>query len=98
MTINKTLNGDELVYSVEGTIDTTTSPELQKDLDASMGDIRSIVFDFTDVTYISSAGLRVLLHAHKNMNNKGGVKIRNINDLVHEVFEVTGFSDILNIE
>ena len=98
MTINKTLNGDELVYSVEGTIDTTTSPELQKDLDASMGDVHSIVFDFTNVTYISSAGLRVLLHAHKIMNNKGGVKIKNINDLVHEVFEVTGFSDILNIE
>ena len=98
MTINKTLNEDELVYAVEGTIDTTTAPELQEDLDASMGDVRSIVFDFTDVTYISSAGLRVLLHAHKIMNNKGGVKIKNINDIVHEVFEVTGFSDILNIE
>ncbi|MBO4395760.1 MAG: STAS domain-containing protein [Eubacterium sp.] len=98
MTINKNKNGDELVYSLEGTLDTTTAPDLQKDLDESMGDVRSIVFDFTDITYISSAGLRVLLHAHKFMNNKGGVKIININDIVQEVFEVTGFIDILNIE
>ena len=98
MTINKSQNGDELVYALEGALDTTTSPDLQEDLDESMGGVHSIVFDFTDLNYISSSGLRVLLHAHKNMNNKGGVKIKNINEIVREVFEVTGFIDMLNIE
>ena len=98
MTINKQVNGDELTIALEGTLDTTSAPELQQVLDDSMGDVRSIVFDFTKVSYISSFGLRVLLYAHKNMNNKGGIKIININELVREVFDVTGFSDILNIE
>ncbi len=75
-----------------------TAPELEKELSASMPGADSVTLDFAKLDYISSAGLRVLLSAHKVMSAKGGLKIRNINEVVAEVFDVTGFSDILTIE
>ncbi len=97
MTITKTMNGSELTLSLEGRLDTVTSPELEKELNADMDSANSLILDFSRLDYISSAGLRVLLSAHKYMSFKDGMKIIHVNELVQEVFDVTGFSDILNI-
>ncbi|MBO4377404.1 MAG: STAS domain-containing protein [Clostridia bacterium] len=98
MTINAKKNGTALEIALEGRLDTMTSPELEKELNERLDNAEELVFDFANVEYISSAGLRVLLSAHKKMSGKGGMKIRNINEIVREVFEVTGFTDILTIE
>ena len=98
MTINKTQKADTLEIALEGRLDTMTSPELEAELNKSMNDAEKLVMDFSKLDYISSAGLRVLLSAHKVMNRKGGLKITHVNDIVQEVFEVTGFSVILDIE
>ena len=97
MTINKTMNGTELVIALEGRLDTMTAPELEAELGKSLDGAESLVLDFSKLEYISSAGLRVLLSAHKAMSAKGGMKITNVNEIVQEVFEVTGFADILTI-
>ena len=97
MTINKTKKDDQLIIAVEGRIDTVTSPELEEAVKASVGDVEKLVIDLKDVDYISSAGLRVLLGAHKTMSRKGGLKIVNAAESIMEIFEVTGFSDILDI-
>ena len=98
MTISKKLEGTTLKIELEGRLDTMTVPELEAELKADMDSIDNLVLDFSKLEYISSAGLRVLLSAHKVMSAKGGMKLTNINEIVQEVFEVTGFSDILNIE
>ena len=98
MTINKNLNGNQLTIALEGRLDTTTAPELEAELNQSLGNAESLTLDFSKLDYISSAGLRVLLSAHKAMSPKGGLKVTNVNEIVREVFEVTGFSDILTIE
>ncbi len=98
MTINKTMNGTTLEIALEGRLDTMTAPELEKELNASMKDAESLVMDFSKLDYISSAGLRVLLSAHKAMAGKGGMKVTHVNEIVQEVLEVTGFSDILTVE
>jgi len=98
MTISKTLNGSALTLALEGRLDTMTAPELEKELNASLNAADSLTLDFEKLEYISSAGLRVLLSAHKVMSGKGGMKITNVNEIVSEVFEVTGFCDILEIE
>ena len=98
MTITKNQNGSTLEIALEGRLDTMTAPELEAELNRSMPSADSLVMDFAKLDYISSAGLRVLLSAHKVMNTKGGMKIKNVNDVVQEVFDVTGFVDILNIE
>ena len=99
MTINKETNGDALTIRLEGRLDTTTAPELDEELKASLDGIRSLTLDLKDLAYISSAGLRVLLSAHKTMNKQaGGMKVINSNDEIKEIFEVTGFADILDIE
>ena len=98
MTINKQLNGSALTLALEGRLDTVTSPELDKVLDENLDGAESIVLDFAGLDYISSAGLRVLLSAHKAMAGKGGMKVVNVKDIVKEVFDVTGFADILDIE
>ncbi len=98
MTIKKTMNGTELVIELEGRLDTVTSPELEAELGKSLDSAESLVLNFSKLEYISSAGLRVLLSAHKTMSAKGGMKITNVNEMVQEVFEVTGFADILTIE
>ena len=97
MTINKKLNGSALCVALEGRLDTTTAPELESELKASLNGVTELVFDFEKLDYISSAGLRVLLSAHKVMAGKGGMKVTHVNEIVAEVFEVTGFADILNI-
>lgn len=98
MTINKTLNGGELTLALEGRLDTMTAPELEAELKKSMDSAQSLTLDFEKLDYISSAGLRVLLSAHKVMAGKGGMKVTHVNEIVQEVFDVTGFSDILVIE
>ena len=98
MTINKSENGSAMTISLEGRLDTTTSPALEKELNEVLPKINELVFDFSKLEYISSAGLRVLLTAHKTMSRKGGMKVTNVNEIVQEVFDVTGFSDILTIE
>jgi anti-sigma B factor antagonist len=98
MTINKTLDGNTLNVALEGRLDTVTAPELEASLREDLDKIDSLVLDFSKLEYISSAGLRVLLSAHKSMAGKGGMKVKNVNEIVNEVFEVTGFADILNIE
>ena len=98
MTIEKKMNGTALEIALEGRLDTMTAPELEKELNQSLGSADSLTLDFSKLDYISSAGLRVLLSAHKTMSGKGGMKITNVNEIVQEVFEVTGFADILNIE
>ena len=98
MTIEKKVNGTALEIALEGRLDTMTAPELEKELNASLGSADSLTLDFSKLEYISSAGLRVLLSAHKAMSGKGGMKVTNVNEIVKEVFEVTGFADILNIE
>ena len=98
MTISKQQNGTTLTLALEGRLDTMTSPELEKELKESLGGADSLILDFEKLDYISSAGLRVLLSAHKMMTGKGGMKVKNTNEIVREVFDVTGFADILNIE
>ena len=100
MNINMTTEGRTLTAAVEGRLDTTTAPALESALRSAMTDIQNVIFDFEKLEYISSAGLRVLLSAQKKVreNGDGGVVVRSANDLVKEVFEVTGFSDILTIE
>jgi anti-sigma B factor antagonist len=98
MTIEKKTNGNALEISLEGRLDTMTAPELEAELNQSLGSVDSLTLDFSKLEYISSAGLRVLLSAHKAMSGKGGMKVTNVNEIVQEVFEVTGFADILNIE
>lgn len=98
MTINKTANGNELVLEVSGRLDTTTAPELENALNESLEGVTNLTIDFKDLEYISSAGLRVLLSAHKKLAAIGKMVVKNVNEVVAEVFEVTGFKDILNIE
>jgi len=98
MTITKAQNGSALVLSVEGRLDTVTAPDLEKEIVAVEADVNELTVDFSKLDYISSAGLRVLLSAHKNFTKKGGMTITNVNETVMDIFDVTGFKDILNIK
>ena len=89
---------DSLKVILNGRIDTTTSPALEQELKSGMQQFSELILDFAGVEYISSAGLRVLLSAHKFMSKKGGLKLINVSDDISEILEVTGFNDILNIE
>ncbi len=97
LNIEKKITNDELVISLEGRLDTTTAPMLEKELEQCLDGITVLVFDFAKLEYISSAGLRILLSAQKIMNKRGNMSIRNATDDIMEIFEVTGFIDILNI-
>ncbi len=97
MTITKTLENNKLNLTLEGRLDTNTAPLLEAELKRSVSGIQELVFDFTGLEYISSAGLRVLLAAQKVMNRQGEMVIRGVNSTVMEVFEITGFVDILTI-
>lgn len=99
MNITKKLSDGVLEVALEGRLDTNTAPQLESEIKSSTTDIDSLVFDFAKLDYISSAGLRVLLSANKDMIRQGkpGVTVINSNEIVKEVFEVTGFTDILNI-
>lgn len=98
MTITKKNDGSKLTIELEGRLDTTTAPQLEEEVKDSLSGITDLVFDLQNVAYVSSAGLRVLLSAQKIMNRQGNMVIRNANEEVMEIFEVTGFVDILNIE
>ena len=98
MKIEKNLNGKNLVVALEGRLDTVTAPQLEEELKTGLEGVTDLVIDLSKLEYISSAGLRVLLSAFKIMRNKGKMKVTNANELVKEVFEVTGFSDFLPIE
>ena len=97
MTIEKKVEGTTLTIALEGRLDTTTSPDLEEALAASLDGVTALVFDFTKLDYLSSAGLRVLLSAQKRMNKQGSMVICNVSEEIMEIFEVTGFSDILTI-
>ncbi len=98
MTITKHQDGAKLEIALKGRLDTTTAPELEKALQQDLKTAEELTMDFSELDYISSAGLRVLLSAHKVMMRKGGMKVTHVNDVVQEVFDVTGFADILDIE
>ena len=98
MTIDKILNETALTLAPEGRLDTTTAPDLEAVVRASLDGITDLTFDFAKLEYISSAGLRVLLTSQKLMNNKGSMKVIHVSEIIMEIFEVTGFSDILTIE
>jgi len=98
LNINKTVKDSTLYYALEGRLDTITSPELEEELKASLENAQALVLDFEKLDYISSAGLRVLLSAQKTMAKRGEMKLTHVNETVMEIFEVTGFSDILTIE
>lgn len=98
MTINKTLNGKELIIEIEGRLDTTTAPELENELKASLDGIEILIMNLEKLDYISSAGIRVILSTQKTMNKQGKLIIKKVNESVMEVFDITGMIDILTIE
>ena len=98
LNINKDKKGNSCTYFLEGRLDTTTAPQLEGDIKESLGDVNTLVMDLSKLEYISSAGLRVLLSAQKTMNKQGSMVVRNVRDEVNEIFDVTGFADILTIE
>ena len=98
MTIEKNLNAIELTITLTGRLDTTTAPQLETELKASLSGVESLVLDFAGLDYLSSAGLRVLLSAQKVMNKQGSMVVRSVNETIAEIFDVTGFCDILTIE
>ena len=98
MTINETKNGSDLIISLEGRLDTMTAPELEEELKKVLPETEQLTFDFEGLEYMSSAGLRVLLSAQKVMSKQGSMKITHANETIMEIFEVTGFVDILTIE
>ena len=98
MTIQQIKNEKALTVALEGRLDTMTAPELEAALKTTLEGVEELTFDFEKLDYISSAGLRVLLAAQKTMNRQGSMKIVHVNEIIMEIFEVTGFSDILTIE
>ena len=98
LNIEKKNEGSKLELVLTGRLDTTTAPDLEKELKASLDGVDELVFDMASLEYISSAGLRVLLSAQKIMNKQGTMKVLHVNETIMEIFEVTGFSDILAIE
>ena len=98
MTIEIKKNAEETIIEIAGRLDTTTAPALDKTISEDLGDTKNLVLDVKAMEYISSAGLRVLLGAQKKMQKIGSMKLINVCDAVMEVFEMTGFADILVIE
>ena len=98
MTINKEKKGSTLNVRLSGRLDTSTAPELQNSISADLEEVNELVIDLEKLEYISSSGLRVLLSAHKKMSSKGGMTVINVSETVMEVFDITGFSDIMVIK
>lgn len=98
MEINLTKSDKAMNIALKGRLDTTTAPQLEAKLNAEIADVEELVLDFSNLDYISSAGLRVILAAQKIMNKQGSMVLRNVNPDIMEVFDITGFSDILTIE
>ena len=98
MMIEKLSTGTGITLKIIGRLDTTTAPELEATVDGCIADLKELVMDCSELEYVSSAGLRVILKAQKLMNAQGTMKVMNVNETIMEVFEITGFADILNIE
>lgn len=98
LNMNKTVENGKVIFALDGRLDTITAPELENELKASLGGVNELTLDLAGLEYISSAGLRVLLSTQKIMNKQGRMMIRNVSETIMEIFEVTGFSDILTIE
>lgn len=98
MKIEKTLQEKELIIKLEGRLDTSTAPELETEIKGSTDEVELLVLDLEALEYISSAGLRVVLGAQKKMNAQGRMIVKNVNETVMEIFEITGFTDVLTIE
>ena len=98
MTINHAKNGSKLTVALEGRLDTTTAPQLEEVVRTALDGITDLEFDLAELAYVSSAGLRVLLAAQKVMNKQGSMVIHNANSDLMDIFDVTGFADILTIE
>ena len=98
MIINIENCNEKVIMKIEGRLDTITSPELQNKINLLSSDVKELVFDMAGLEYVSSAGLRVILKVQKIMNTKGSMKLTNVNDSIMEVFDITGFLDILTIE
>ena len=96
--IDKTENGTKTIFKLEGKLDTITAPELEKELEDSLDGVEELIFDFTGIEYISSAGLRVILNTQQQMLGQGEMKLVGVNEIIMDIFEVTGFVDILTIE
>ena len=98
MNIVQKRNGNALTIAPEGYLDTTTAPELRAVLESALKDVTELTFDFEKLEYISSSGLRLLLFAQKAMNERGTLNVIHANNVILEIFEVTGFADVLTIE
>ncbi|MBQ5347142.1 MAG: STAS domain-containing protein [Ruminococcus sp.] len=98
MNIKKKKDGNKLTVSINGRIDTVTAPEVDKFINENLEGVEELVLDFKNVNYVSSAGLRVLLSLHKKMSAKDGMKLTDVNDAINDVFEVTGFDEILTYD
>ena len=98
MTIDKKVEGTKTQLKIAGRLDTSTAPELETTIDACISGVEELIIDFEGLEYVSSAGLRVILKAQKIMNKQGSMKIINVNDTIMEVFDITGFADVLTIE
>ena len=97
MKIEKNVDASNVSFSLEGRLDTMTAPLLESEIQGKLDGVTDLEFNFAKLTYISSAGLRVLLAAQKIMNKQGSMVIKNVCDEIKEIFEVTGFSDILTV-
>ena len=98
MKIEKTIAGTAATLKIIGRLDTTTAPELEATIDGCVAGIKELVLDCSELEYVSSAGLRVILKAQKLMNTQGTMKLTNVNETIMEVFDITGFADLLTIE
>lgn len=98
LSISKNMENNTAFFALKGRLDTVTAPDFEKELNESLDGVTDLVIDFEKLEYISSAGLRVLLSAQKIMNKQGGMKVTHVNETIKEIFDVTGFSDILTVE
>ncbi len=98
MNINVKKNEEAVVMELDGRLDTTTAPQFEEAIKQNINGVKSLTLDFAGLEYISSAGLRILLAAQKAMNTQGSMVLKNVNETVRDVFEITGFADILTIE
>ena len=98
MTIEKIVEDKKLTVTLAGRLDTTTAPRLETELKQNVSGVEELILDLAGLEYLSSAGLRVLLSAQKVMNRQGSMVVKNVNEIIMEIFEVTGFVDILTIE
>ena len=98
MEILKNENGGTLTISLSGRLDTVSAPQLDEEVKASISDVSELILDLANLDYMSSAGLRILLSAQKTMNKQGKMIVKNVNSTIMDIFEVTGFTDILTIE